>query len=90
MGKCKVSLIIIGPRPFLEHDYDSLLRILLANLRAAGKFQLQVYPMAGHFIQEDVPDQCAQTVVEFLKRNDRSALVLPPKVSDLLAQGKKV
>ncbi|KAH7060619.1 protein phosphatase methylesterase 1 [Macrophomina phaseolina] len=55
-----------------------------------GKFQLQVYPMAGHFLQEDVPDQVAQTVVEFLKRNDRSTLVLPPKVSDLLAQGKKV
>ncbi|KAK7729550.1 Protein phosphatase methylesterase 1 [Botryosphaeria dothidea] len=55
-----------------------------------GKFQLQVYPMAGHFLQEDVPDQVAQTVVEFLKRNDRSTLVLPPKVSDLIAQGKKV
>ncbi|KAF2146873.1 uncharacterized protein K452DRAFT_218834 [Aplosporella prunicola CBS 121167] len=55
-----------------------------------GKFQLQVFPAAGHFIQEDLPDQTAQSIVEFLKRNDRSTLVLPPKVSDLLAQGKKI
>ncbi|KAF2739297.1 protein phosphatase methylesteras-like protein 1 [Polyplosphaeria fusca] len=55
-----------------------------------GKFQLQVFPSAGHFLQEDQPDKTAEVVVEFVKRNDRSALVLPPKVSDLLAQGKKV
>lgn len=55
-----------------------------------GKFQLQVLPAAGHFIQEDLPEEAAKIVAEFLKRNDRSALVLPPKVSDLLAQGKKV
>jgi protein phosphatase methylesterase 1 len=28
--------------------------------------------------------------VDFYKRNDRSALVLPPKVSDMLRAGKKV
>ncbi|KAF2468240.1 protein phosphatase methylesteras-like protein 1 [Lindgomyces ingoldianus] len=55
-----------------------------------GKFQLQVFPSAGHFLQEDQPERTAEVVVEFVKRNDRSALVLPPKVSDLLAQGKKV
>ncbi|KAL9049649.1 MAG: hypothetical protein Q9162_007110 [Coniocarpon cinnabarinum] len=55
-----------------------------------GKFQLQVFPEAGHFVQEDLPEQTAETVVEFFKRNDRSTLVLPPKVSDLIAQGKKV
>ena len=55
-----------------------------------GKFQLQVLPAAGHFIQEDLPASTAEIIVEFLKRNDRSTLVLPPKVSDLLAQGKKV
>ena len=55
-----------------------------------GKFQLQVFPEAGHFVQEDLPDQTAELVVEFFKRNDRSTLVLPPKVSDLIAQGKKV
>ncbi|THZ92765.1 protein phosphatase methylesterase [Aureobasidium pullulans] len=51
-----------------------------------GKFQLTVIPEAGHFIQEDVPEKTAHLMIEFFKRNDRSSLVLPPKVSDLLAQ----
>ncbi|KAF1992080.1 protein phosphatase methylesteras-like protein 1 [Aulographum hederae CBS 113979] len=55
-----------------------------------GKFQLQVFPAAGHFVQEDLPENTAELIVEFCKRNDSSQLVLPPKVSDLLAQGKKV
>jgi len=55
-----------------------------------GKFQLQVFPAAGHFIQEDLPERTAEAIAEFLRRNDQSTLVLPPKVSDLLAQGKKV
>lgn len=55
-----------------------------------GKFQLVVIPEAGHFVQEDVPEKTAQLLVDFFKRNDRSEMVLPPKVSDLLAQGKKV
>ncbi|OSS49852.1 hypothetical protein B5807_05856 [Epicoccum nigrum] len=55
-----------------------------------GKFQLSVFPAAGHFLQEDQPEKTAEVIVEFVKRNDRSTLVLPPKVSDLLAQGKKV
>jgi protein phosphatase methylesterase 1 len=49
-----------------------------------------VIPEAGHFVQEDCPEKTAGLIAEFFKRNDRSALVLPPKVSDLLAQGKKV
>lgn len=55
-----------------------------------GKFQLVVLPEAGHFVQEDAPAKMAQLLIEFFKRNDRSAMVLPPKVSELLAQGKKV
>jgi protein phosphatase methylesterase 1 len=55
-----------------------------------GKFQLQVLSEAGHFVQEDFPSHTADILVEFYRRNDRSALVLPPKVSDLLKQGKKV
>ncbi|KAK2740987.1 Protein phosphatase methylesterase 1 [Onygenales sp. PD_40] len=50
-----------------------------------GKYQLQVFPEAGHFIQEDQPAKTAQILVDFYKRNDRSALVLPPKVGDILA-----
>jgi protein phosphatase methylesterase 1 len=55
-----------------------------------GKFQLQVFPEAGHFLQEDQPTKTAQVIAEFFKRNDQTLLVLPPKVSELLAQGKKV
>ncbi|RAL12113.1 putative ribosomal protein/carboxylic ester hydrolase (Ppe1) [Aspergillus homomorphus CBS 101889] len=51
-----------------------------------GKYQLQVLPEAGHFIQEDQPAKTAQILVDFYRRNDRSALVLPPKVADLQAQ----
>ncbi|PGH35001.1 protein phosphatase methylesterase 1 [[Emmonsia] crescens] len=50
-----------------------------------GKYQLQVFPEAGHFIQEDQPAKTAQILVDFYKRNDRSAFVLPPKVGDILA-----
>ncbi|ODA83939.1 hypothetical protein RJ55_02456 [Drechmeria coniospora] len=55
-----------------------------------GKYALQVFPEAGHFIQEDIPEKTAIALVEFYRRNDRSALVLPPKVSEMLRQGKKV
>ena len=55
-----------------------------------GKFQLQVFPAAGHFIHEDLPERTAEVIVEFFKRNDQSTIKLPPKVSELLAQGKKV
>ncbi|KAI9371976.1 Alpha/Beta hydrolase protein [Aspergillus egyptiacus] len=50
-----------------------------------GKYQLQVFPDAGHFIHEDQPARTAQVLVDFYKRNDRSALVLPPKVADMQA-----
>ncbi|PYI00905.1 protein phosphatase methylesterase [Aspergillus sclerotiicarbonarius CBS 121057] len=50
-----------------------------------GKYQLQVLPEAGHFIQEDQPAKTAQILVDFYRRNDRSALVLPPKVADMQA-----
>lgn len=45
-----------------------------------GKYQLQVFPEAGHFIHEDQAEKTAMTVADFYRRNDRSALVLPPKV----------
>ncbi|KAI9830774.1 MAG: Protein phosphatase methylesterase 1 [Phylliscum demangeonii] len=51
-----------------------------------GKYQLLVFPETGHFIHEDAPAKTAQALVDFYKRNDRSALVLPPKVSELLKQ----
>lgn len=56
----------------------------------AGKYALHIFPEAGHFLHEDQPENTAMVLVDFYRRNDRSALVLPPKVSDLLAQGKRV
>ncbi|PTD11478.1 Protein phosphatase methylesterase 1 [Fusarium culmorum] len=55
-----------------------------------GKYALQVFPEAGHFIHEDLPEKTAVALVDFFRRNDRTALVLPPKVSDLIKQGKRV
>lgn len=80
-GKAAKLLILAGT--------DRLDKDLMIG-QMQGKFQLQVFPEAGHFVQEDLPEKTAQTLEEFFRRNDRSALVLPPKVSDLLAQGKKV
>ncbi|KAH0544176.1 Protein phosphatase methylesterase 1 [Glutinoglossum americanum] len=54
-----------------------------------GKYQLQVFLEAGHFIHEDLPEKTAVTLVDFYKRNDRSALVLPPKVADLLKSSRE-
>ncbi|ERF68540.1 Protein phosphatase methylesterase 1 [Endocarpon pusillum Z07020] len=45
-----------------------------------GKYQLHVFPDAGHFLHEDQPAKVAAVVAEFWRRNDRAALVLPPKV----------
>ena len=61
---------------------------LILTLVLTGKYQLQVFPDSGHFIQEDQPAKTAQVVADFYRRNDRSALVLPPKVDDLIKQGK--
>lgn len=52
-----------------------------------GKYQLAVFPDAGHFVHEDQPAKTAQLVADFYRRNDRSALVLPPKVSDMIKNG---
>ncbi|KAK2875199.1 Protein phosphatase methylesterase 1 [Arthroderma sp. PD_2] len=57
----------------------------MQGMVSTRKYQLQVFPEAGHFIHEDQPVKTAQILVDFYKRNDRSALILPPKVSDMLA-----
>lgn len=51
-----------------------------------GKYQLQVFPDAGHFIHEDAAEKTAMVLADFYKRNDRSALVLPPKVGAMHKQ----
>lgn len=77
------GLLLVFPSPIFLPNSREELRILIVE--CAGKYQLQVFPDAGHFIQEDLPARTAQILVDFYKRNDRSALVLPPKVADMQA-----
>jgi protein phosphatase methylesterase 1 len=74
----------------MQGTFISIVRSLNADRDKIGKYALQVFPEAGHFIHEDLPEKTAMSLVDFFRRNDRSALVLPPKVSDLLKQGKRV
>lgn len=74
----------------MQGTFISVVRCLDADRDKTGKYALQVFPEAGHFIHEDLPEKTAISLVDFFRRNDRSALVLPPKVSDLLKQGKRV
>lgn len=78
-----------GAKLLILAGTDRLDRELMIG-QMQGKFQLVVIPEAGHFVQEDAAEKTAGVLVEFFKRNDRSQMVLPPKVSELLAQGKKV
>lgn len=55
-----------------------------------GKYALQIFPEAGHFLHEDCPEKTAQAVVELYRRNDRAGLVLPMKVDEMIKMGKKI
>lgn len=55
-----------------------------------GKYALQIFPEAGHFLHEDCPEKTAAAIVELWRRNDRAGLVLPMKVDEMLRLGKKV
>lgn len=67
-----------------KHPYAPCSAVQGLIALSAGKYQLQVFPEAGHFIQEDQPGKTAMVLADFYRRNDRSALVLPPKVGDIL------
>ena len=82
MGRCRVGFLFL-------HLVSLWVDGQWAH-ESTGKYALQVFPEAGHFIHEDLPEKTAVALVDFHRRNDRGALVLPPKVSELLAQGKKV
>ena len=49
---------------------------------------MQIFPDAGHFVHEDQPARTAAVLADFYSRNDRSALVLPPKVGQGYGLGK--
>ncbi|KAL1846218.1 Protein phosphatase methylesterase 1 [Paecilomyces lecythidis] len=84
VGLSKKFLEAKGGKLLLLAGTDRLDKELMIG-QMQGKYQLQVLPDAGHFIQEDQPAKTAQILADFYKRNDRSALVLPPKVGDMLA-----
>ncbi|RDL36655.1 putative protein phosphatase methylesterase 1 [Venustampulla echinocandica] len=89
IGLSKKFLEARGGKLLLLAGTDRLDKELIIG-QMQGKYALQVFPEAGHFIHEDLPEKTAMVIVDFYKRNDRSALVLPPKVSDMLRAGKKV
>jgi hypothetical protein len=72
----RLSIITI-----ISHPSSKLTRLTII---ITGKYQLAVFPEAGHFVHEDQPAKTAQVVADFYRRNDRSVLVLPPKVGDML------
>ncbi|KAL2007961.1 hypothetical protein VTN00DRAFT_7943 [Thermoascus crustaceus] len=84
VGLSKKFLEARGGKLLMLAGTDRLDKELMIG-QMQGKYQLQVLPEAGHFIQEDQPAKTAQILVDFYKRNDRSALVLPPKVGDVMA-----
>ncbi|KAH8602703.1 Alpha/Beta hydrolase protein [Bisporella sp. PMI_857] len=89
VGLSKKFLEARGGKLLLLAGTDRLDKVLMIG-QMQGKYALQVFPEAGHFIHEDLPEKTAMVIVDFYKRNDRSSLVLPPKVSDLLKAGRKV
>jgi protein phosphatase methylesterase 1 len=75
--------LMIGQMQGKPSSYLQIPNFVPSNI-FIGKYQLQVFPDAGHFIHEDMPEKTATVLVDFWKRNDGAKLVLPPKVGDLL------
>ncbi|OXV10539.1 hypothetical protein Egran_01702 [Elaphomyces granulatus] len=84
VGLSKKFLEAKGGKLLLLAGTDRLDKELMIG-QMQGKYQLQVLPDSGHFIQEDQPSKAAQILVDFYRRNDRNALILPPKVGDMMA-----
>lgn len=76
IGQMQGNIIHVSTISRKEHQN------LRLQISYAGKYQLQVFPDAGHFIHEDQAEKTAGVVADFYRRNDRSALVLPPKVGE--------
>jgi len=74
LSRLSIIIIISPPSP----------KFTRLTIIITGKYQLAIFPEAGHFVHEDQPAKTAQIVADFYRRNDRSALVLPPKVGDML------
>ncbi|KAL8807755.1 MAG: hypothetical protein Q9223_002941 [Gallowayella weberi] len=69
-------------KKFLEARGGKLL-ILAGTDRLDKELTIGQMQDAGHFIQEDQPGKTAMVIADFYRRNDRRALVLPPKVQNI-------
>ncbi|ETN46194.1 uncharacterized protein HMPREF1541_00378 [Cyphellophora europaea CBS 101466] len=87
VGLSKKFLEARGGKLLLLAGTDRLDKELMIG-QMQGKYQLQVFPEAGHFVHEDLPAKTANVVADFYRRNERGSLVLPPKVDELIRQGK--
>lgn len=74
VGLSKKFLEARGGKLLLLAGTDRLDKELIIG-QMQGKYALQVFPEAGHFIHEDLPEKTAMVIVDFYKRNDRSAMV---------------
>ncbi|KAF8544301.1 Alpha/Beta hydrolase protein [Trichophaea hybrida] len=82
VGLSKKFLEARGGKLLILAGTDRLDKELMIG-QMQGKYQLLVLPEVGHFVHEDAPEKTAGALVEFYRRNDRSTLVLPPKVGDM-------
>ncbi|CAH8555301.1 unnamed protein product [Heterobilharzia americana] len=67
-GLSKLFLSIPEPKLLLLADADRLDKDLMIG-QMQGKFQVQLFPRAGHAVQEDAPDKVAECLARFLVRN---------------------
>ncbi|CAH8545644.1 unnamed protein product [Schistosoma mattheei] len=67
-GLSKLFLSIPEPKLLLLADADRLDKDLTIG-QMQGKFQIQLFPRAGHAVQEDTPDRVAECLARFLVRN---------------------
>ncbi|KAA8896128.1 Alpha/Beta hydrolase protein [Sphaerosporella brunnea] len=82
VGLSRKFLSAVGGKLLILAGTDRLDKELMIG-QMQGKYQLLVLPEVGHFVHEDAPEKTAAALVEFYRRNVRSALVLPPKVGDM-------
>ncbi|GAA5902898.1 phosphoprotein phosphatase methylesterase 1 [Sporobolomyces salmoneus] len=62
---CKTAkLLILAGTDRLDKE------LLIGQMQ--GKYQLEVFPEAGHCLHEDLPERTAETLLSFWERNDRT------------------
>ncbi|TAQ86523.1 hypothetical protein B7494_g5133 [Chlorociboria aeruginascens] len=77
VGLSKKFLEAKGGKLLLLAGTDRLDKELIIG-QMQGKYALQVFPEAGHFIHEDLPEKTAMVIVDFYKRNDRNWALSEP------------